>query len=30
GKATALSLMLALTLAVLSAVYFRATRRWSE
>ena len=30
GKATALSLMLALTLAVLSLVYFRATRRWAE
>jgi multiple sugar transport system permease protein len=30
GKATALSLMLALTLAVLSVIYFRATRRWSE
>jgi multiple sugar transport system permease protein len=30
GKATALSLMLALTLALLSVVYFRLTRRWSE
>jgi len=30
GKATALSLMLAGALAVLSVVYFRATRRWSE
>ncbi len=30
GKATALSLMLALALAVLSLVYFRATRRWAE
>jgi multiple sugar transport system permease protein len=30
GKATALSLMLAGTLAVLSLVYFRVTRRWSE
>ena len=30
GKATALSLMLAFTLAVLSLVYFRATRRWAE
>jgi multiple sugar transport system permease protein len=30
GKATALSLMLAGALAVLSIVYFRATRRWSE
>ena len=30
GKATALSLMLAGTLAVLSLVYFRLTRRWSE
>jgi multiple sugar transport system permease protein len=30
GKATALSLMLAAALAVLSVVYFRATRRWSE
>jgi multiple sugar transport system permease protein len=30
GKATALSLMLAATLAVLSLVYFRVTRRWSE
>ncbi|GAA4364413.1 sugar ABC transporter permease [Nocardioides caricicola] len=30
GKATALSLMLALTLALLSLVYFRLTRRWSE
>jgi multiple sugar transport system permease protein len=30
GKATALSLMLALTLAVLSLVYFRATKRWAE
>jgi multiple sugar transport system permease protein len=29
GKATALSLMLALFLAVLSIVYFRITRRWS-
>lgn len=30
GKATALSLMLALTLAVLSAIYFRVTRSWSS
>ncbi|MDF1602410.1 sugar ABC transporter permease [Nocardioides sp. YIM 152315] len=30
GKATALSLMLAGALAVLSVVYFRLTRRWSE
>lgn len=30
GKATALSLMLAATLALLSLVYFRLTRRWSE
>jgi multiple sugar transport system permease protein len=30
GKATALSLMLAASLAVLSVIYFRATRRWSE
>ena len=30
GKATALSLMLALGLAMLSLVYFRVTRRWSE
>jgi multiple sugar transport system permease protein len=30
GKATALSLMLAAALAVLSLIYFRATRRWSE
>jgi len=30
GKATALSLLLALTLALLSVVYFRLTRRWSE
>ena len=30
GKATALSLMLAAALAVLSLVYFRLTRRWSE
>jgi multiple sugar transport system permease protein len=30
GKATALSLLLALTLAVLSAVYFRLTRSWSQ
>jgi multiple sugar transport system permease protein len=30
GKATALSLMLAAVLAVLSLVYFRATRRWAE
>jgi multiple sugar transport system permease protein len=30
GKATALSLMLAGALAVLSVVYFRVTRRWSE
>jgi multiple sugar transport system permease protein len=30
GKATALSLMLAGGLAVLSIVYFRVTRRWSE
>lgn len=29
GKATALSLMLAVFLAVLSIVYFRITRRWS-
>jgi multiple sugar transport system permease protein len=30
GKATALSLMLAAALAVLSLVYFRVTRRWSD
>jgi len=30
GKATALSLMLAVFLAVLSIVYFRVTRRWSD
>lgn len=30
GKATALSLMLAGGLAVLSVVYFRVTRRWAE
>jgi multiple sugar transport system permease protein len=30
GKATALSLMLAAALALLSLVYFRMTRRWSE
>ena len=30
GKATALSLMLAGALAVLSVVYFRVTRRWAE
>ncbi|MFC7494099.1 MULTISPECIES: carbohydrate ABC transporter permease [unclassified Nocardioides] len=30
GKATALSLMLAGALAVMSVVYFRLTRRWSE
>jgi multiple sugar transport system permease protein len=30
GKATALSLMLAGALALLSLVYFRLTRRWSE
>ncbi|MVQ51967.1 ABC transporter permease subunit [Nocardioides sp. MAH-18] len=30
GKATALSLMLAATLALLSVAYFRLTRRWSE
>ncbi len=30
GKATALSLMLAFTLAVLSLIYFRATRRWAD
>jgi multiple sugar transport system permease protein len=30
GAATALSLMLAATLAVLSAVYFRVTRSWSQ
>lgn len=30
GKATALSLMLAIFLAVLSLVYFRVTRRWSD
>jgi multiple sugar transport system permease protein len=30
GKATALSLMLAAALAVLSVAYFRLTRRWSE
>lgn len=30
GKATALSLMLAVALALLSVVYFRLTRRWSE
>ncbi|WP_243057691.1 carbohydrate ABC transporter permease [Nocardioides sp. SR21] len=30
GKATALSLMLAVALALLSLVYFRLTRRWSE
>jgi len=29
GEATALSLMLAVVLAVLSVVYFRLTRRWS-
>nr|WP_318842838.1 sugar ABC transporter permease [Myceligenerans sp. TRM 65318] len=29
GAATALSLMLAVVLAILSAIYFRATRRWS-
>ncbi|HEY8588379.1 MAG TPA: ABC transporter permease subunit, partial [Naasia sp.] len=29
GAATALSLLLALALALLSVVYFRATRRWS-
>lgn len=29
GKATALSIMLALTLAAFSLVYFRLTRRWS-
>lgn len=30
GKATALSLMLAVALALLSLVYFRLTRKWSE
>ncbi|MBZ5739925.1 carbohydrate ABC transporter permease [Nocardioides mangrovi] len=30
GKATALSLMLAGALALMSVVYFRVTRRWSE
>ncbi len=30
GKATALSLMLAAGLAVMSVIYFRVTRRWSE
>ena len=30
GDATALSLMLAVTLAILSIVYFRVTRSWSE
>ncbi|HET6938541.1 MAG TPA: sugar ABC transporter permease [Nocardioides sp.] len=30
GKATALSLMLAGALAVLSLIYFRVTRRWSQ
>jgi multiple sugar transport system permease protein len=30
GKATALSLMLAAALAILSLIYFRATRSWSE
>jgi multiple sugar transport system permease protein len=30
GKATALSLMLAVFLAVLSIIYFRVTRRWSD
>ncbi|KHL15730.1 multiple sugar transport system permease protein [Mumia flava] len=30
GKATALSLMLAVALAVLSALYFRLTRSWSD
>jgi multiple sugar transport system permease protein len=30
GKATALSLMLAAALAVLSLIYFKATARWSE
>ncbi len=30
GKATALSLMVAVALALLSLVYFRVTRRWSE
>jgi len=30
GKATALSLMLAAALAVLSLIYFRVTRRWSD
>jgi multiple sugar transport system permease protein len=30
GAATALSLMLAATLAILSAIYFRATRGWSQ
>ncbi|MDL9980452.1 carbohydrate ABC transporter permease [Microbacterium sp. ASV49] len=30
GKATALSLLLAIFLAVLSIVYFRITRRWSQ
>lgn len=29
GAATALSLMLAVVLAILSAIYFRTTRRWS-
>ena len=30
GKATALSLMLALTLAIFSILYFRLTRRWAS
>lgn len=30
GQATALSLMMAVALALLSLVYFRVTRRWSE
>ena len=30
GQATALSLMLAIFLAILSVVYFRVTRRWSQ
>ena len=29
GAATALSIMLAVTLGIFSAVYFRVTRRWS-
>ena len=29
GEATALSVMLAVVLAILSVLYFRLTRRWS-